>query len=176
MEDAFDTRAFAFNRDDERAQRVAGLALMLMNASSPVPTQSVRDALYPDRSAEAFDRAFLRDRRTLGELGVQEEQVEGGRGPERKGKVCCGRGHGGISRSGGILAEPRPDFKNRFPAARLLISLVHSCAPVLFLGRNHPALSRSSLSRISCPSSSARYPRNSSRPLLLMCSRFPEKV
>jgi len=80
VEDAFDTRAFAFNRDDERAQRVAGLALMLMNASSPVPTQSVRDALYPDRSAEAFDRAFLRDRRTLGELGVQVEQVEGGLG------------------------------------------------------------------------------------------------
>lgn len=80
MSDAFDSKEYSFNRDDERAQRVAGLALMLMNASSPVSTQAIRDALYPDRADVAFDRAFLRDRNSLTELGVGIEQVEPGIG------------------------------------------------------------------------------------------------
>lgn len=78
MDDAFEARAFDFNRDDERAQRVAGLALMLMNSSSPVPSPEIRAALYPDRTGDAFDRAFLRDRNALSELGLGIEQVEGG--------------------------------------------------------------------------------------------------
>lgn len=78
MEDVFDTQAYEFNRDDERAQRVAGLALMLMNASSPVSTQSIRASLYPDRSDDAFDRAFQRDRRALADMGLEIEQVSGG--------------------------------------------------------------------------------------------------
>ena len=59
------------NKDEQKARRVAELAVYLMNAKVPVPSSQIHSKFYEWLdSDDSFDRAFNRDRAGLAACGL----------------------------------------------------------------------------------------------------------
>lgn len=67
-------------RDDERARRICSLALDFMNARAPLPSSDIARSHYPELGADAFRKAFSRDRAMLEACGIRvvEKGTAGG--------------------------------------------------------------------------------------------------
>ena len=71
MSDAFDDEEPILNKDDLGALRVSEIVLFFTNHATPLTTTEIYSRFYPDRSIEAADRAFRRDRKVLAQMGIQ---------------------------------------------------------------------------------------------------------
>ena len=69
----------AFN-DDEQARRLLSLALEFMNSRQAVSSTRIARDIYPDLAPDSFRKAFLRDRRSLEDIGItlESERRAGG--------------------------------------------------------------------------------------------------
>lgn len=62
---------------DERARRLAGLALTFSEGGRPVPSAKLREAFYPDLTDVAFNKALKRDLAALAESGLVVDNLAG---------------------------------------------------------------------------------------------------
>jgi len=58
------------NDDDEKARRVLSLALEFMNARQAISSTRIARDIYPELSPDSFRKAFLRDRKSLCDIGI----------------------------------------------------------------------------------------------------------
>lgn len=70
----------AFNDDDEQARRILSLALEFMNARQAVSSTRIAKDIYPELTPNSFRKAFLRDRKSLEDIGItlESERRAGG--------------------------------------------------------------------------------------------------
>ena len=70
----------AFNDDDEQARRILSLALEFMNSRQAVSSTRIAQDIYPGLTPDSFRKAFLRDRKSLEDIGItlESERRAGG--------------------------------------------------------------------------------------------------
>lgn len=65
------------NDDDEKARRILSLALEFMNARHAIGSARIAQDIYPGLSPNSFRKAFLRDRKSLCDIGITLESKRG---------------------------------------------------------------------------------------------------
>ena len=74
--DAFDNEdEVVLTKDDQMAERIARLAVLLMKSKDPVAGTVIKRRFYGDLKPDAADKAFRRDRERLASCGIAVEQT-----------------------------------------------------------------------------------------------------